>query len=162
RFGQAPVEDHGLAELAHHHVLGFQIAMQDAAPVGVGDRLADIDEVREQFEPVGEPAALLQRVPQRAAADQLLRVVEAAGGALAEARPSLLATEAALAAPLSRTSVADSPSGGTSVLDSPTSVGASGGGGSVGSAMRTASSSIHISRCRSRAEGPLAGSSCLI
>ena len=48
RLGQAPVDDEGLAVLAEHHVGRLEIAMKHAPAVGIGDRLADIHEVREQ------------------------------------------------------------------------------------------------------------------
>ena len=49
RFGQAPVDDQRLAVLAEHDVARLQVAVQDAAAVGVGDRVADVDEPPEQL-----------------------------------------------------------------------------------------------------------------
>ena len=47
-LGDAPVEQHRLAEGAEHHVLGLQVAVEHAPAVGVGDRLAERDEHLEQ------------------------------------------------------------------------------------------------------------------
>ncbi len=48
RPGQAPVHHERLPVLPQHHVAGLEVAMQDAAAVGVGDRLADVDESAQQ------------------------------------------------------------------------------------------------------------------
>jgi len=51
---EAPVEDVGLAVGAQHHVRGLDVAMEDAALVGVADREAHLHEGREQaVAPVG-------------------------------------------------------------------------------------------------------------
>src|SRR5947209_1622606 len=49
-LGDAPVEQDRLAVGAEHHVLGLQVAVQDAVAVRVGDRLAEREEDLEQAE----------------------------------------------------------------------------------------------------------------
>src|SRR5262245_65801741 len=49
-LGDAPVQEDGLAVGAEHHVLGLQVAVQDAVAVRVGDRLAEREEDLEQLE----------------------------------------------------------------------------------------------------------------
>jgi hypothetical protein len=74
----APVEQHRLAELAHHHVLGLQVAVHDAAAVRVGDRVAEVDEVRQQLEARVERGGFFEGRSQRAAAHELLGAVQLA------------------------------------------------------------------------------------
>ena len=83
-FGEAPVEHHRLAELADHDVLGLQVPVDHAAAVRVGDGVADVGEVREELEPLGQGPRLRQLLLQRDAADQLLRVVGGAVGVEAQ------------------------------------------------------------------------------
>ncbi len=84
RFGESPVEDDGLAELADHDVLGLEVAMHHAAAVRVGDGVADVGEMREELEARGESAGLGELLLERDAADQLLRVVGDAVGMRAQ------------------------------------------------------------------------------
>ena len=60
-FGKPPVEHDDLTVAAQHHVFRFQVAMDDAARMGVADRLTDLRERLEQLplqlEPVGGPAS---------------------------------------------------------------------------------------------------------
>ena len=62
---QAPVHDQRLPVLAEHHVAGLQVAVQHAAAVGVGDRLADVHEAAQQLaegDRVEAPAAGVEGV----------------------------------------------------------------------------------------------------
>ena len=43
-LGQAPVDDQGLAVLAEHDVARLEVAVEHAPAVGVGDRVADVEE----------------------------------------------------------------------------------------------------------------------
>ncbi len=47
-FRQAPIDDQGLAIGAEQDIAGLDVAMENAAAVGVGDRVADIEEARQQ------------------------------------------------------------------------------------------------------------------
>ncbi len=103
QLGDTPVEQHRLAEGAQHHVLGLDVAVDDAALVRIGDGLAELHEVGEQLQARAAPV-LLERVGQRAAAHQAHGAVEVAGGgALAQlvdrdhARVLELASDARLA-----------------------------------------------------------------
>ena len=49
RLGQAPVDDQRLAVLAEHDVARLQVAVQHAPAVGIGDRVADVDEPPEEL-----------------------------------------------------------------------------------------------------------------
>jgi hypothetical protein len=79
-FRQAPVEDHGLAEVADHDVAGLQIAMDHPLAVRVRDRLGDRQQVGNEREPLVERAGLLDGVGERAAGDQLHGEEGLAGG----------------------------------------------------------------------------------
>ena len=48
RLGDPPIDDERLAEPAEHDVLGLQVAMDDAAAVRVGDRVAGVDDAAQQ------------------------------------------------------------------------------------------------------------------
>ena len=86
--GDAPVHDDDLAVGPEHDVVGLEIPVHHAPPVGVGDGLADLQERGQQ--PVGGPGGeglgltgseLVQDVPQRATAHQLHDEEELAVGA---------------------------------------------------------------------------------
>src|SRR5262249_57015774 len=47
-FGQPPVEDDDLAEVAEDYVVALEIAMKDVAGMGVGDGLANGGESRQK------------------------------------------------------------------------------------------------------------------
>src|SRR5260370_25796996 len=47
-FRQSPIDDQGFAVLAEHDVRRFDVAVQDAAAVGVSHRVADGDEAGQQ------------------------------------------------------------------------------------------------------------------
>ena len=80
-LGQAPVHDLDLAEAADHDVRRLQVAVDHAPRVGVGHRLADLLEDREESHPVlvRAPARRQQR-RQGAAPDQLHRDEQPAVG----------------------------------------------------------------------------------
>ena len=48
RLGQAPIDDECFAEIAEHDVSGLDVAVNDAARMGKGDRLARRHESSEQ------------------------------------------------------------------------------------------------------------------
>ncbi len=81
-LGQPPVEHHGLAELAEHHVLGLDVPVDHAPTMGVGDGLAQIHIPRQQLEPLGQGVALIQRRRQGPPPHQLHGVVQGAVRAL--------------------------------------------------------------------------------
>jgi len=60
RFGETPINHQRFARLPQHDVARLQVAVQNAAAVGVGDGLANVDEALEQ-------PAELQRVEVRRA-----------------------------------------------------------------------------------------------
>ena len=63
-LGQAPVDDQRLAVLAEHDVARLQVAVQHAAAVGVGDRVADVEEPPQQPPQGQRPlAGVALRVP---------------------------------------------------------------------------------------------------
>ena len=57
RLGQAPVDDQGLAEGAEHDVRGLEVAVDHPPAVGVGDRVADVDEPPEELAERERPLA---------------------------------------------------------------------------------------------------------
>ena len=57
RLGQAPVDDQGLAVGAEHDVGRLEVAVQDAPAVGIGDRVADVDEPAQQLAQLQGPLA---------------------------------------------------------------------------------------------------------
>ena len=57
RLGEPPVDDQRLAVLAHDDVARLDIPMQDAAAVGVVDRVADVGEPPQQLAQFQRPAA---------------------------------------------------------------------------------------------------------
>ena len=88
-LGDPPVDDQGLAERAEHDVRGLEVAVDDPPAVGVGDRVAGVDDAPQQ--PVEEHAAAVAEVRRAAggvepgdrvleglAADQVHRVIGAA------------------------------------------------------------------------------------
>ena len=75
-FGQSPVDDERLAVVADHDVLGLEIAMHDPAAVGIGHRLARIDEVRQQLHALFE-GLVAQRALQVASGNEPHHVVQA-------------------------------------------------------------------------------------
>ncbi len=48
RLGEPPVDHEGFAEPAEHDVVGLEVAVDDAAAVRVGDRVAGVDQAAEQ------------------------------------------------------------------------------------------------------------------
>ncbi len=71
-LGQSPVHHLDLAEAADHDVRRLQVAVDHAPRVGIGHRLADLLEDRQEPRPVlGRVLAGLQEGRQRAALDQL-------------------------------------------------------------------------------------------
>jgi len=82
KLGQPPVQHDDFAVLAEHHVGRLQVAMNDAPRVGIGDRVADVDDRLQQppeFESRrrARPALLVVRfdgVAQRLAVDKPHRV----------------------------------------------------------------------------------------
>ena len=78
--GQPPVEHDHLAELAHHHVIGLEVAVDHAPAMGVADRLADVDEGRQQLlelAVIGRAAVAVElgdRLAERPAVDEFHRV----------------------------------------------------------------------------------------
>jgi hypothetical protein len=83
RLGQAPVDDHGLAVLAHHDVGRLEIAVQDALAVGVGDGLDHGDGARQVRQALGQGLGLVDDLGQAAARDQLHGVERRAVGPVA-------------------------------------------------------------------------------
>src|ERR1043165_3256522 len=79
-FGQAPVDDDRLAEGADDDIGGLEVAVDDVAAVGVGDGVGDGDDVVEETDALLEGVALGDELAQRAAGDQLHRVVRSAVG----------------------------------------------------------------------------------
>ena len=77
-LGQAPVDDHGLAEVADHHVGRLDVAVDDALAVRVGDRLGHREHVRQEGHALVEAALLLDELLERPPRDQLHRVVRIA------------------------------------------------------------------------------------
>ena len=49
RLGQSPVDDEGFAVFAEHDVAGLEVAVEDAAAVGVVHGFADVDEALEEL-----------------------------------------------------------------------------------------------------------------
>ncbi len=84
QFGHAPVEHHRLAELADHHVVWFDVAVHDAAAMGIGDGLAQPREMIDQPQTFPEPAAFADCLRQGSTRHDAHRVVERAVRALAE------------------------------------------------------------------------------
>ena len=71
-FGQSPVHDLHLAEPAHHDIGRFEVAVNDAASMSVGNRLADVFEDPQQPGPVvTRMLTLTQERGQGAALDEL-------------------------------------------------------------------------------------------
>ena len=56
-LGQAPVHDQRLAVLAEHDVARLQVAVQHAAAVGVGHRVAHVHEPAQQLPQLQRPLA---------------------------------------------------------------------------------------------------------
>ena len=77
RLGQAPVDHQRLAVLADDDVARLDVAVQDAAAVGVVDRVADVDEPPQELAQLQRPAAGvgLQRLVGVEALDGLLEAV---------------------------------------------------------------------------------------
>ena len=80
-LGQAPIHDLHLAERPDHDVRRLQVPVDDPSAVGVGHRLADLLEDREELHPIliRAPARLQQR-RQGAAPDELHRDEQPAVG----------------------------------------------------------------------------------
>jgi len=82
RAGQAPVDDQRLVVLVQHHVLRFDVTVQDAPAVRIGDRVADghqpFHQQAQSRAALGRPAAALMEAVdllfQRLAADEPHRV----------------------------------------------------------------------------------------
>ena len=87
-LGEAPVHDLHLAEGADHDVRRLEVAVDHAAGVGVGDRLADLLEDREEAAPRSSAGVgpLVEQRGERAAVDQLHGEVRAGSCVEAEAR----------------------------------------------------------------------------
>ena len=83
-FGEAPIDDDGFAEFSDHDVGGFDISVYAVAAVRVGDGLAQIDEVGEEFEAFCERARILDRLGEALAEDEFHGVVGRAVFAQAE------------------------------------------------------------------------------
>ena len=80
-LGQAPVHHLDLAEAADHHVRRLQVAVDHAAGVGVGHRLADrLEDRQEPGQVVGRRRAGREQVGQRLPLDQLHGEVRPAVG----------------------------------------------------------------------------------
>ncbi len=73
-LGEAPVDDHGLAERPDEHVGGLEVAMDYVLAVSVGHGLGDIHDMGEEGDAVGEAARGGDGGGQRLAVDQLHRV----------------------------------------------------------------------------------------
>src|SRR3954470_19189010 len=73
---ESPVDHHGLAVLAYHHVRRLEIAMDDVLGMRVRHGLAGIDHVPEKAEAIGQRAAACEAGLQRLSPDQLLRAEE--------------------------------------------------------------------------------------
>jgi hypothetical protein len=86
QLGDAPIHHQDFAEVADHDVGGLQVAVDDAARVGVRNGLTDVEkDVEETPEPdfaerlwVRGRLALLEKALERLAANELHRVVRAA------------------------------------------------------------------------------------
>ena len=63
-LGEAPVDHHRLAERPDQHVARLEIAVEDAAAVGVGHGVRRVDDVGEQRQPVHERRLLDEDVGQ--------------------------------------------------------------------------------------------------
>src|ERR1043166_6067626 len=70
-LGEAPVDDHGLTEVANDDVGGLKVAVNDVAAVGVGNSVGHGDDMVEQTNSLIDSAALEDQVAQRATSDQL-------------------------------------------------------------------------------------------
>ena len=78
-LGQPPVHDLHFAEVADHHIRGFQVAVDHLVRVGVGDRLTNGFERGHEAPPFGgEVGAILQQLVERSALDELHRQERAA------------------------------------------------------------------------------------
>ena len=75
-LGEPPVKHDGLAEFSDHHIGGFDVAMEDAAAMGVCDGFAQVDEMGEEREAFIEIGARAQGAGQGTAAYQFHRVVQ--------------------------------------------------------------------------------------
>jgi hypothetical protein len=79
RLREAPVDQHRLAELADEDVRRLDVAVNDAAFVGVRDRVGGGDQVRQELEAIDELRILRDEVLERAAADLAHHVKRRAG-----------------------------------------------------------------------------------
>ena len=79
-LGQPPIDDQRLAVLAEHDVARLEVAVQDPAAVGIGDRIADVGEPAQQV-------AEVERAARRAQA-RAVTTMEALDGVL-EASPRM-------------------------------------------------------------------------
>lgn len=75
-LGESPVDDHRFAEIADHHVVGLDVAVNDAAVVGIGDGVAQALVVGEVGETLVQAARFAQELAQGLPAHQLHRVVQ--------------------------------------------------------------------------------------
>jgi hypothetical protein len=90
---EGPVNDEGLAVVADQNVARPEVAMDHAAAVGIGDRVADIEEAGEQPAGLGRAAGAGGRefvigtdgLLQVVAADEAHGIERAARGVVAEA-----------------------------------------------------------------------------
>ena len=81
---QSPVQHHGLAEGAHHDVVGLDVAVDDALAVGEGDGVAEVRNVVQKGQALPEGAGAAKGVAQRTAAHQAHGVVVGALALLAQ------------------------------------------------------------------------------
>ena len=77
-LGQSPVDDDRLAVVADDDVVRLEVAVDDAAVVGVGDRVGHRQDAREQPPPLRVRVAGVDELVERAAGDQLHGVVRRA------------------------------------------------------------------------------------
>ena len=74
QLGQAEVEDLDVAVPGHHHVLGLQVAVDDAGRVGLAEAVGNLKRDIEQAP--GRQRSFVQELPQRLALDELHRDVD--------------------------------------------------------------------------------------
>src|SRR5262249_54534182 len=70
-FGEPPIDDHCLPELADEYVVRLEVTVDDPLAVSIGDGLGCCEYVTKQREALREPLALFDQLGEGAAGDEL-------------------------------------------------------------------------------------------